>query len=145
MIKILTITLLITACGTELDDRDFETTDPEFILYLESFAELYGKELTDEDVVIGFVDQDVGYGGKCYYEKRQIEIDKKMWDSFPEFRKEALIFHELGHCILNIRDHDNSIIELDGKEVPNSLMNENILGAEYYFNKEYYINELFNR
>jgi hypothetical protein len=147
MIKALAIILLLTSCGSELDSRDFHETDPEFKEYIELFSEYYGSEINDNDVVIGFGETKEGIFGLCNYSKRQITISRKFWDlaSDSSYRKEALIFHELGHCVLNLRGHETESIFMSGMTCPKSLMNPALLGQEYSKNRDYYIHELFNR
>jgi hypothetical protein len=70
-----------------------------------------------------------------------------------DYAKEALIFHELGHCILG-RDHDNGVLP-NGD--PKRMMIENNIGiyapcvyaiggdhsCNFIFKRDYYISELF--
>lgn len=66
------------------------------------------------------------------------------WKLMSEDKREALMFHELGHCILN-RRHDSEYVEIKGKWVPRSLMNPFILSSQIYLeNREYYLDELFS-
>jgi hypothetical protein len=76
----------------------------------------------------------------------------KCW--LNDYAKEALIFHELGHCILG-RDHDNTLLP-NGD--PRSMMIENNIGiyspcvyaiggdnsCNFIFKRNYYISELFD-
>jgi hypothetical protein len=56
------------------------------------------------------------------------------------FDKEQLLFHELGHCVLN-RKHCDLVVNLD----PISLMHPKMLKSEYYKNnRDELIEELFN-
>jgi hypothetical protein len=71
-----------------------------------------------------------------------------------DYAKEALIFHELGHCILG-RDHDNTLLP-NGD--PKSMMVENNINVyapciyaldgdnscNFIFKRDYYISELFD-
>jgi len=69
-----------------------------------------------------------------------ITIDTNYWDVADEFEKQELIYHELGHCILN-RDHCE--VKENGKPV--SLMEPEMVGSSFYQeNREKLINELFD-
>lgn len=70
----------------------------------------------------------------------QIMIDKEYFDMSTNYEKEELIFHELGHCILN-KDHDES---KDSNRRPKSIMYPvTITDSIYRENRTEYINELF--
>jgi hypothetical protein len=65
------------------------------------------------------------------------------WRRFENARREELIMHELGHCVLD-RYHDNSV---DGGGTPLSVMNWSHLGPSVYANPARYpryIAELFS-
>jgi hypothetical protein len=71
----------------------------------------------------------------------KITIDKDLWNSISELSRERLIFHELGHCVLN-RVHSN--ITEDGR--PISLMYPYLMSIsdrEYRTNWIQYTDELF--
>lgn len=85
--------------------------------------------------------------GECRWFKglklfRNIHLDEDYWEKSDEYEREALIFHELGHCVLD-REHDDSIIFVDSGPRPKSLMNS-FLFSEYKKNRGYYIWEMFS-
>jgi len=51
--------------------------------------------------------------GLCSWGRDRIDIDPKNWKESSEFEREELIFHELGHCVLD-RPHSD-LKEIDGK------------------------------
>lgn len=118
--------------------------------YVASFfldARKYGRDLSleDFDLIVHFTKiEESGVGGRCNNRKNIIEIDSVRWNSMPDEAKEQLIYHELGHCILN-RDHDNGQF-VNGE--CKSIMRGGI-GSECSVNffssswKEYYKYELF--
>lgn len=72
---------------------------------------------------------------------RVVQINYYYWIRLPIADREELIFHELGHCVLN-RAHNDT---LDGSGVPVSIMNSTHLGqAKYLAQYSSYIQELFN-
>ena len=80
--------------------------------------------------------------GLCVYRSRQIYILESWWNKESDLRKEELINHEIGHCILN-KDHDERMIE--GSECPWSLMYPNTLSEECYRQyHEHYLRELLD-
>ena len=141
---ILIIYITMIGCGTEESLRDFHETNPVFDGYVQTFSEHYEREITDDDVVIDFGDTD-GFAGQCDYDKRQITINEDYWNAISDYKKEILIYHELGHCVLDLRGHDNEQIEVEGCTIPKSIMNESLLMNSYEENREYYLEELFNR
>lgn len=50
-----------------------------------------------------------------------------MWADYNEEQCEALIFHELGHCVMN-KSHDDSLM-VHNKACPNSIMRSYIFNT----------------
>ena len=74
------------------------------------------------------------YAGVCLVYSngyREIQINSDYWYSYTPEQKEQLVYHELGHCVLN-KEHDNTLRE----NCPNSIM------RSYMFNT-YEINECY--
>lgn len=76
-----------------------------------------------------------------------IRVSEKAWNSYNEFQKEEVIYHELGHCALE-RGHDDTMIKSTlgpiEIEFPKSIMYPYILNDfDYKFLKKYYMVELF--
>jgi hypothetical protein len=61
--------------------------------------------------------------GKCVYhpDKLSVRIDRNFWVHATKVQKRALVFHELGHCLLDL-SHDSRM--KDG--CPRSIMKGNI-------------------
>lgn len=75
----------------------------------------------------------------------RIILNTVKWNVFNEWEREALVFHELGHCLLH-RDHVESMVSRDEKMIPKSLMFPYLLSWEtYLLNRDYYLEELFSR
>lgn len=78
----------------------------------------------------------------------QIVINRQFWDTRSDLVREAMIFHELGHCILD-RIHYNALLANDewtsimrGDPMPVGRSGSiNFSGIR----RQYYIDELFNR
>jgi hypothetical protein len=74
--------------------------------------------------------------GVCHYdsESRSVEVDPSYWDGISEFQREALIFHELGHCVLNL-EHDSTLLK---DECPASNMSPEMLSDSCYLTHRAY-------
>ena len=131
---------------------------PDFTEYLQRFETEAAKrninfDLKTSGLIIEFADLKDEIAGLTHYEHPiRIEIDKTYWSDISKYEgydvmKEDLIFHELGHGLLN-RDHINTTLEngdwksimCGGKKVDNRNWNINYRGMR----REYYINELFD-
>jgi hypothetical protein len=73
-----------------------------------------------------------------------VYINQTLWRTLNAGSKEELIFHELGHCLLD-RGHDTTLAT-DGTALPVSIMYPNHLGAHYTSAANYsaYQTELFS-
>lgn len=80
--------------------------------------------------------------GWCERQTRTIIIDRKFWNSFCINKRQALIDHELGHCLLD-KPHRNAKTETEKGIAPYSIMFPDVVDGEFYANnKEYLRNEL---
>jgi len=73
-----------------------------------------------------------------------IVINREYWESLKDdYCKEQLIYHELGHCLLQL-DHDDSTVWKGSYLVPKSIMHPIHFGCYPFYrdNRDYYINEL---
>ncbi len=112
------------------------SVDPAFVDYKHRFERHYGKPVS---VGINFGEMENAVG-VCYYVTGNIEIDKDYWDSVGESAREELIFHELGHCVLN-KEHNEYMMG----DCPASIMYPELTPGCYDKHKEYYIKELFDK
>ena len=102
--------------------------DSAFLQYVEKFENLYN--ISASNIAIFFDVMEETTGGICSG-RGVIKINKELWfDITSDAKKEALIFHELGHCLLG-RDHVDDLFD-DG--CPISLMHP-ILISEYCYEK----------
>lgn len=75
-----------------------------------------------------------------------IVIDINEWNKpdIDYWRREELVFHEYGHCILDL-DHDDSEIILNGEKIPRTIMHHQMFSGNIYLRyREYYLTELFS-
>lgn len=129
-----------------------------FSVYLKRFESEaavrgYFFDLKSNGLIIEFANLSNGIAGLTHFEDPiRIEIDKSYWDNISksagaDLMKEDLMFHELGHGLLN-RKHLNTILPngdwksmmCGGDKVNNRPWNINYHGLR----RNYYINELFD-
>ncbi len=74
---------------------------------------------------------------------KTITIDSVMWRALSAQQKEMLVYHELAHCLVNLK-HDNDILQFgeckSWMREDDSKCTINMVNKEW---REYYINELF--
>jgi hypothetical protein len=110
-----------------------------------------GHEIKIRDLDIRFAETNdmEGKYGKCEIKWNQsptVTIDQTRWEIFSDTAKEALIFHELGHCVLGRSD----LKDLNADNMPQSIMQVSAPALfqtiqQYYVeHRQAYIEELFN-
>jgi len=142
--KLLIFLLLSSGCG-QIEHKRQNNIDPEFSRLVDLF-EQEQSEVVDIDIT--FKDIDYPTVGLCWSqtysngEKQgiEIEIDPDFWFASSEMKKEELLFHELGHCILN-RDHEDEMLY---QRIPKSVMYPYVFEWAYERYRSYYVDELKN-
>jgi hypothetical protein len=83
------------------------------------------------------------YGFKQFWLFRYIVLDSEYWDQADTYERESLLFHELGHCVLD-KDHNSEMISeyyfLNYR--PKSIMHPYSF-YQYRLYRDAYIKELF--
>lgn len=141
---IISMSILLGSCRHE----NMQVYPDEFKPYVDEFffqANQHGRGLNEThfNFSIKFGDTDDEVGAFCFFKGNAITVDREGWKYWDHFQKERIIFHELGHCLLN-RNHQNA--ETTSNECF-SIMNEgdgcsfNPLSAYW---RDYYMDELFN-
>lgn len=153
-IKILALLLLIACASKNLSpnviNRKGILFDSELLPYVEEFERRCNCEV---EVTTRFEPLTSPIAGVCTGHSellpdifKSIGINKEWWITASHWEKENLIFHELGHCVLNM-DHDEEMIRdsfLGGR--PKSIMYPEILPPfTYLINREEYLDRFFNR
>lgn len=152
------ITLILLIALSACNDRTEYRVDPEFEPYVTLFtaeAALRGYHFNFEQtgLIIEFADLDENKAGLCHFETPiRIEIDESYWKAIGQYPngnllREHLIFHEMGHGILD-RDHLNQLLPngdwkslmCGGDRVDGKSWNINYAGER----RTYYIRELFD-
>jgi len=107
----LLISIIFGACSKET--LIVEELQPYFDRFIEE-AEKRGISFEDEDLLvdmrIGEIPENPSFLGICNYfgpdVNQEVLINILFWELLTPIEKEKLVFHELGHCILN-RLHRN--------------------------------------
>lgn len=150
------LAILIFACSDDPTVSDVNI-DPEMQPYVDRFLAEASKRGMDIDLEDSGLDMkfevDIStadYAGICRYKlgANEIGIDRERWDESSESRKEWLIYHELGHCVLD-RGHRNDRFD---NGMWKSLMRGDPLSQDelgiplcYLWERDqYYIDELFD-
>jgi hypothetical protein len=133
---------MLIGCGQQPQ----RSTNKEFIPYIERFTR---ATTITPDISINFNKLE-DYVGVCFIfnnGQRKIEIDAQFWDEADDLTREELLFHELGHCVLN-RDHDLTLTSHSDYDYnfPNSIMYPYVFGGAPFYEqfKDHYWEELTN-
>lgn len=144
LVFLVSIALVFTGCGKEAPEvlqlGEFESYVKDF----EQEAAVLGRNVQVTNLVVAYGDLPQSYyRASCKLtpgETPVITVNQESWDSLSEIDRRAVMFHELGHCILN-RRHKNDYSE---EGVPLSLMNAAVIDSNIYTeNEHYYHEELF--
>jgi hypothetical protein len=157
MRKLLVLSILLVGCSRQVhytDPRDIHGIDPAFTAIVAEFESYLGRSIGD--IPIGFGPGGGDVVGRCSVwnsEWREIKIDPEYWNYMGQWghipdedARTALLFHELGHCVLN-RGHLNTMWNNNGWSVYTSFMNFAVFFSSQYSafeSKAYYVNELFH-
>lgn len=155
MMRFLILAFLISSCG--MDERimpekphkkqlifQVEELKP-YIDMFERDSAIYGDALVVDDLIIGFGEADVEGDdhftlGVCYRATNrtpEIVLDINHWEKMSDTRRMLLVYHELGHCVLN-RSH---IEEEDYDSIMNPIL---ISTSQYEEDPDYFLGELFD-
>jgi len=137
---------------TSLSDEDYENIHPEMRSYFIDFqneAIKRGLDFKTELNLLNTTFADIanaGVAGQCSWHSSQpnlVTIDTPFWNTASKTLREWVMYHELGHCILN-RGHNESTNQ-NGLCI--SIMASGTGSCQSVYNatnKEYYLDELFS-
>lgn len=152
---IIILSLLMVSCGEKPSSVPF-SCDPSLLPYVEAFQSdsvaLKGRRQNLNGLKVTFSEpyklMNRNFAGLCTFKTdgtKLIEIEPIYWTTLTETAKTALVYHELGHCVL-LREHrtDTFHHETHGN-IYSSLMNPYSLVNEAFYreNKDFYTKELF--
>jgi hypothetical protein len=118
---LLVIAAILTSCGSEISDFHHFTGNPDgyekkvslgpyapYVRLFSQYAEEYDAPVKIDDLEFKTADiKDEGIMGRCHtydHGTPTIVIDTIYWEKISPTQRIALVFHELGHCILK-REH----------------------------------------
>ena len=148
---LIVIGILFLSCCAPLRHPHRMIFAPGTYLYVQRFF-AYGYatgRLTAQidDLVVVFMPQQAPGVGRCIQggdNTPVIQLDPAWWDKFDDMDREQLIFHELGHCILN-RVHVPTFVTFGNDTIPQSIMYPIHFSESIYMKYHmYYILELFS-
>lgn len=137
--------LVLNACEPE----EFHLVNEELKPYFERFEQEAIKRDFNLDFseIEGKLEELEGVAGQCVHNTELpdvVRIDLVFWTQADDFDREFIVFHELGHCILNRGHQDTKNDDNSCK----SLMHSGASGCRFIYNeetREEYLEELFFR
>jgi hypothetical protein len=138
--RYLLFSLLLAACAPQAGAPVYPVPS-DIQPYLSTFEAKYGYNVSY--IQYSFSSLESPYVGMCTIDNgsESITIDPTFWSEIDDNQKEALVMHELGHCVL-FRAHLNTL-QPNGDDT--SVMNAYMMAESAYVNqRDYYLNELFN-
>ena len=167
MKRLLWFLLLLAGCR-EPEPAPIYLVPDEVEPYVSAFVEearLRGMEISVSNLVVDFgTTENPGACGECRHVPNRPERQKRIvlstrsvcWAYATPQAREALIFHELGHCLLNRNHRDDQLPNGDYASLMNSSYNrlyepcaydlegDNGKSCNQTFKRPYYLNELFD-
>ncbi len=156
MKKYTLLLLVLASLSACKNDREPVYSVPvELENYIDAFeadAAANGTTLNIDDLILEYGSELVLDGteaaGLCHYETDEtgprIELDTATLNwTLHDFSREALVYHELGHCILD-RSHDNALLPNRNYKSLMKSSGEISYSGFNQFKRDYYIAELFN-
>lgn len=150
--KIIFIVIVFTNCSSSSKNSDTDSSTPEDLNYIVSLffqeAEKRGWNINSKkgDIFIQFGKSVKGAGScKPNTTPKVFTINAIIWKDLSDEQKEKLVFHELGHCLLNLQ-HDNTLLAFgeckSWMRERDSVCITNLANAKW---RQYYVDELFSK
>jgi hypothetical protein len=146
VLKYLIFVVVISSCSKE----KVQVIPNEFREYVDMFFEEGNQRglntnLDEVNLTIQFGSLNGSTAGQCSFQSNTITIDQDKWNSMIEEKKIWLIFHELGHCILNRQHKNNTTDNGECVSIMKGTENNFECSLNYYSQKwwKYYLDELF--
>jgi len=147
-IILLLVGLMYISCNRE-PMQNIEITFESLVLefFEEGQTRGFNTLLSDLDITVEFGEVQDDAGGECEYRSNTVTINASNWDGLDEYQKRWLIFHELGHCLLDRRGHLNERIgngecQSIMKGIEDGFLCTNNLYSKLWW--DYYLDELFD-
>lgn len=155
IIMAFTFSLLFISCQDQLTsdtpELPYYDVDERLWHYFASFEReaAYRKITIDLNAegITGVIDNiaEDGVAGTCQYGRHisHVTVDEDYWNNSSSIRREFVVFHELGHCVLD-RGHTEDAF---ANGICKSIMSSGLgtcRDAYVFQNREYYLDELFS-
>lgn len=142
---LLLLSLFLVSCGKDTRVRVLNDELYSYALEFVQEGKSQGREvIISNDLSIMFGATKSYEIGKCelgFY--RKVVINENYWRSVDYWDRKELIYHELGHCVLNKYYHIDDLLD---SGIPKSVMNSHHFDGQLFKdNYSYYIKELFRR
>ena len=148
------IILLVLLCGCATHNNTirnkYPNVDPELKKYVMRFDYFYYKHrkkfvTNDIKVYLRVIKESEQAGGMYHRILNETTISLRHWPYWTEMEREEVIFHELGHHVLNL-NHDWSSNQFFKDKCPRTIMYYKGINTKcYQKRRKYYIHELFKR
>ena len=155
--------IVFTSCGFDnpplqddnlVDDNTqplFSNVDNRLVSHFQEFENEAADRGFDFDLnalgITGVIEQipEDGVAGTCQYglHIHHVTIDANFWNNASQNLREFVVFHELGHCVLN-RDHEEGAF---ANGICISIMRSGLEDCRDAYNpnnRNYYLDELFS-
>ncbi len=146
MKKVLLLITVLTACGPDTTVRTLpKNIYRPLAVYVDRFEQLYHIEIVGNYSMIlaDLGSEATGIVGECDTETKRMRFDRVYWNEANDQQREVVVFHELGHCVLNRPHTKASIAGPNNTAVPASIMYPQVLDTDLYKkNRDYYCQEL---
>lgn len=149
------IAVALVGCNQKLKVQKVYSVPAVFQEYVDGFedeAKAVGKPIFVDNISIRFSKPgqlDDNTLGQCTdmnkgeYGTPHIEMNIDDWDDMSLTERKAVLYHELGHCVL-WRDHDEGYVTENGEYIVKSIMFPYIQDDGTYLRHwSYYMHELF--
>jgi hypothetical protein len=132
--------IIISACGRTRELGEYSA----YVEAFENEGRAHGQSISAGSLVIMDSDElPSRVHARChtgFLQTPTILVNKAVWPGLSENTREAVMFHELGHCVLG-RNHKDDV---DEKGTKISLMHTfTPIGNTYASNREHFLTELF--
>ncbi len=161
--------LVLISCQKKAENQSVFQVEPKLQPYLDSFIQegkQRGINVVQTNLIMEFgATTDEGICGSCRQTPDKPEMQRTIiidtsgicWSDVTEHTREALVFHELGHCLLKRINHKNatlpngdlaSVMNGQGDMALYAICSYDIGGSngedcDKRYRREYYLDELF--
>ena len=97
------VILLCVATVTNHPQRRYHASSKIFWEYMRTFEREYGVDLQNTRIYMGLPTAGPRLLAYCHLYDKSIEVHVHAWNRINSSTKEYVVFHELAHCVMDIR------------------------------------------